>query len=111
MEVQALAGAQKKAAREGRIIIFIDEFRHLGTTALGEHLGAEGSNASAAIQLHLETVISGRWYQLLEHLLQSGERKVAGKKRHILVDTLARQASARCDRACGSRNSHVRHVK
>src|SRR6476660_6979925 len=25
MEVQALAGAQKKAAREGRIIIFIDE--------------------------------------------------------------------------------------
>jgi transposase len=34
-------------------------------------LGAEGSNASAAIQLHLETVVGDRWYQLLEHLLQA----------------------------------------
>src|SRR3954454_21865176 len=33
--------------------------RHLGTTASGEHLGTKGTNASAAIQLHLETVISG----------------------------------------------------
>src|SRR6516165_7731704 len=33
--------------------------RHLGATASGEHLGTKGTNASAAIQLHLETVISG----------------------------------------------------
>jgi len=51
---------------------------HLGTTASGEHLGTKGSNAGAAIQLHLESVISGRWYQLLEHLLQAGARRGAG---------------------------------
>src|SRR5690242_5471104 len=51
---------------------------HLGTTASGEHMGTKGSNAGAAIKLHLETVISGRWYQLLEHLLQAGARRGAG---------------------------------
>ena len=52
--------------------------RHLGTTASGEHLGTKGTNASAAIQLHLETVISGCRRQLLEHLLQTGARRGAG---------------------------------
>src|SRR5689334_18716262 len=49
---------------------------HLGTTTSGEHLGTKV--AGPAIQLHLEKVISGRWYQLLEYLLQARARRGAG---------------------------------
>jgi hypothetical protein len=69
--------------------------RHLGTTASGEHLGTKGSNAGAAIQLHLETVISGRWDQLLEHLLQAGAGRGAAPEIVVFLRALRRHLGDR----------------
>jgi len=72
MEDQTMTFAQKKAARAGPVIVFIDESGISEQAASRAPLGAQGPDPGVTVQLHLEAVVSGRGCQLLEYLLQAG---------------------------------------
>ena len=61
--------SKKKARREQRTIVFIDESGLSEEVPRHSHLGAQGAHAHHSAKLHLEADVGGRWAELVALLL------------------------------------------